>query len=525
MTQVINPNLIIDGTPHVIAATPAARSYFNGAVISRNEQIPIDTQTALVFTPSLVAGTTDDYSKNVGSYFGFNSDEAAYAKIYFKGFDKSTIKPAYLYFVRQADVAVSAWLRGGSLGNMTLTELQALSSTLTLTIDTETATTGNIDLSAATSFSDAADIIDTALNTAFTAAVACTYDSLLKSFVITSGNTGGTSIVSFAVSDGISEGLKLTSANGAIRSFGYDAEDITAPLDRLIDVALNWTCFTTIQDTTDEERLMLAQWADGKKDYRYICWDNNADLVAGGEITFAVLLNGIKDANGIYTTEPTYTLKYTTIVYDSATIAMALMGFCAAINTDPLRGGKWVNLAFLTQTGLLPSVYSTADAEQLISKGVSFYGNFATAQSNHACFYNGKESGVFLWLQDSLADKKIRADIAEAFFNFAQTRQNLPFNPETYQAMTAFMDANVFQNALAIGMINANVDIDDGQKLQINDHFGNQNAAQNVFDRGFFFKVVPATSVERAERKATALYAYTTGGSIHTLKVDSYLVQ
>jgi len=49
--------------------------------------------------------------------------------------------------------------------------------------------------------------------------------------------------------------------------------------------------------------------------------------------------------------------------------------------------------------------------------------------------------------------------------------------------------------------------------------------AQNVFDRGFFFKVIPATSAERAQRKATALYAYTTGGSIQTLKIDSYLVQ
>jgi len=514
MTQVINSNLIVDSTPHVIAATPSTRSYFNGAVISLNERVPIDTQTALVFTSAAA----------VGDYFGLDSDEYTYAQVYFKGFDKSTIKPSYLYFTRQADVDVSAWLRGGSLGTMTLVQLQALSGTLTLTIDDETATTASIDLAAATSFSDAADIIDTALNTAFTALVTCTYDSLLGAFVITSGTTGATSIVSFATGT-LSSGLKLNSAN-AIKSYGYAAEVISAPLDRLIDVALNWTCFTTIQATVDDERLTLANWANGKKDYRYICWSGNPAMIADGDTTsFAVLMNGIKDADGNYTTEPVYTLKYTAIVYDSITVAMALMGFCASINVDPLRNGKWVNLAFLTQTGLLPTVYGTTEAEYLISKGVSFYGNFATAQNNHPCFWNGKESGEFLWLQDSLADKKIRADIAEAFITFAQARQNLPFNPETYQSMTAYMDSAVFQPALAIGMINANVVIDDGQKLLINDHFDNQNAAQNVFNRGFYFKVNPSNSTQRAQRKATALYAYTTGGSIQTLTIDSYLVQ
>lgn len=516
MTQVINSRLIVDSTPHVIAATPALRAYFNGAVISRNERIPINPQTALAFTSALA----------VSNYFGLDSEEYNNALVYFKGFDKSTVKPSYLYFIRQADVAAAAWLRGGSLENMTLAQLQDLSGTLTLTVDAETKTTASIDLSGATSFSNAATLIDTALNTAFTATVGCTYDSLLSAFVIESGTTGVSSIVSFATGT-LSASIKLTSTTGAVQSIGVDAEIITKPLDRLIDVALNWTLFTAvIDDLTDAERLTLAQWADSSKDYRYICWDDNADLVGAGDTTsFAVLMNGVKDDNGNYIVEPTYSLKYTAIVYSSIEMAMALMGFCAAINIDPLRNGKWVNLAFLTQTGLLPSVYNTTYAENLISKGVSFYGNFATAANNHPCFWNGKETGVFLWLQDSLADKKIRADIAEAFINFAQSRQNLPFNPETYQALAAYMDANVFQSAVQIGMINKGVELDEGQKLQLIDHFDNQYAAQNVFDRGFFFTAISASSLDRADRNLPALYAYTTGGSVQTFKPDSYLVQ
>lgn len=515
MTQVINSNLIVDSTPYVIAATPAARAFFNGAVISRNERIPIDPQTALVFTSAAA----------VGAYFGLDSDEYAYSQVYFKGFDKSTIKPSYLYFVRQANVAASAWLRGGSLSGMTLTQLQALSGTLTLTVDAETATTASIDLSGATSFSNAATIIDTALNAAFTATVACTYDSLLSAFVIESGTTGATSIVSFATGT-LADNLKLRAVDGAIKSYGYAAETIEKPLVRLIDIALNWTTFTTIITTTDAERLTLAQWADASKDYRYICWDSDTDQVATNDTTsFALKMNGIKDANGNYTTEPVYNLKYTAIVYNSIEVAMLLMGFCAAINTDPLRNGKWVNLAFLTQTGFTPTVYNTSEAEILISKGVSFYGNFATANNNHPCFWNGKESGMFLWLQDSLASKKIRSDKAEAFINFMQTRQNAPFTPETYQALTAYIDANVFEPAVAIGMINKNVVLDDTQKQRIIDVFDNQNAPQNVFDRGYFYYVIPGNSTDRNNRKIRDLDAYTTGGSIQTNQNDSYLVQ
>lgn len=101
---------------------------------------------------------------DVASYFGAGSTEASLSTIYFNGFDNSHKKPGSLLFAQYNPGAVDAYLRGGNVSGLSLAQLQAINGTLAITVDGYPRSAAALNLSAATSFSSAAGIIQTALN-------------------------------------------------------------------------------------------------------------------------------------------------------------------------------------------------------------------------------------------------------------------------------------------------------------------------------------------------------------------------
>lgn len=124
-----------------------------GLILTSSTRIPIGT----------VPSFGDQAS--VAAYFGDSSDEAAAATIYFLGFDNSDVKPNALLMAQYNDARVSAWIRGAP-NTLTLAEINLITTgQLTINVDGfDYITPGTIDLSAASSFSNAASLIETALS-------------------------------------------------------------------------------------------------------------------------------------------------------------------------------------------------------------------------------------------------------------------------------------------------------------------------------------------------------------------------
>lgn len=118
-----------------------------GTVLTDSGQVPIDTVQQFPDADS------------VSDYFGPSSKEAAVASVYFGGFEGSNIKPGAINFTQYNPDAVAAYLRGGDVSGLSLDELNALSGSLTVLLDGYTHTAASIDLSSATSFSNAATLI------------------------------------------------------------------------------------------------------------------------------------------------------------------------------------------------------------------------------------------------------------------------------------------------------------------------------------------------------------------------------
>lgn len=103
--------------------------------------------------------------EDVQDWFGPTSIEAALAGVYFNGYDGAVTLPGTLYFAQYNASAVAAYLRSGSFAGVALTTLQALSGTVIVSVDGETVTSANINLAGATSFSNAATLIQAGLRT------------------------------------------------------------------------------------------------------------------------------------------------------------------------------------------------------------------------------------------------------------------------------------------------------------------------------------------------------------------------
>lgn len=142
---------IVAVNPSVLSAGGSALDVI-GLMLTNSTRAPIGTVQSF---PTAAA---------VQLYFGAGSTEATLAANYFSGFDNAQKLPGALLFAQYNQSAVAAYIRGGDISAYTLAQLQAISGTLTVIMDGDTRTAGSLNLSAATSFSSGAAIIQTALN-------------------------------------------------------------------------------------------------------------------------------------------------------------------------------------------------------------------------------------------------------------------------------------------------------------------------------------------------------------------------
>ncbi len=153
MTNSIPASQLVNVLPSVLSAGGNPLS-LNAVMLTDSTRVPIGTVQAFA--------TADD----VGAFFGLSSIEATLAAIYFNGFDRAASLPSTLYFSQYNTAAVGAYLRSGSFAGVTLAELNALSGLLTIVINGVSVTSANINLAGATSFSNAAALVEAGLQTA-----------------------------------------------------------------------------------------------------------------------------------------------------------------------------------------------------------------------------------------------------------------------------------------------------------------------------------------------------------------------
>jgi hypothetical protein len=462
---------------------------------------------------------------DVGAYFGLGSTEYALATIYFNGFDNSHIKPSKLYLTQYPTAAVAPYLRGASLSGMTLAQLKALAAgVITVSFDGTPNVSASIDLSAATSFSDAATIIEAA----FTAPpFAVTYDSTAAAFVFTGTTAGAAHTVSFASTAALATSLKLTQAAGAVVSQGADAATPGAFMDGVVANTTDWATFMTAFDPDEvgvnANKLAFAAWASAQNArYGYVCWDVDTSPATTVPATTSLGYLIGKNVNNYSGTCLLAGDGKTGSAAASASYAAFVCGSAASIDFTQLNGR--ITFAFKSQAGLQATCTDASSAQNLIANGYNFYGAYATANDEFVWLYNGSVSGKFLWLDSFINQIWLNNQLQLAIMVLFQNTPSIPYNKQGYRLIEAAC-LDPIQQGLNFGAFRTGVTLSQAQIAEVNNAAG-VDIATTLNEQGWYLQVLDADPQVRAARGSPPInFWYMDGQAVQKIVLASINVQ
>jgi Protein of unknown function (DUF3383) len=499
-------------TPSVLSAGGSALDLI-GLFLTQNTQIPIGSVLAF-------SSATD-----VSTYFGPSSAEYTYAAIYFSGFDNSNVKPGKLRFAQYNLASVSAYLRGGNISSMTLTALKALTGVLTITVDGTAKTSSTITLTAATSFSSAASIIQAAFTTP---GFVVTYDTVSGGFVFTDSSTGTISTMTIATGS-LAAGLLLTTATGAVVSQGAAAQtSLTAAayMNAVVAQTTDWVSFATLFDpdggTGNTFKQAFSAWTNSTNNrYLYAAWDT--DITPTQSVPASTSLGYILQQSNS---------SGTAVIYGAdPTLAAFLCGAIASIDFSQTAGRT--TLAFKAQSGLTANVTNQTVAANLggdpqsngsFGNGYNFYGAYATANETFTFFNRGTVTGPYKWIDSYVNQIWMNNQFQLDEMLLLTQVKSIPYNSIGRALIEAALQDTI-TSAVNFGAIQPGVNLSSLQIAEVNQAAG--VTIDNILStRGWYLQIKQSTAQVRSNRATPpCTFWYMDGGSVQALNLASVELQ
>lgn len=444
---------------------------------------------------------------DVSAYFGPSSDEAAKATVYFNGYVNAFIRPAFVLFSGYASAARAAFLRGGRLA-LTLTQLQALTGTLTINFAGAPLTSSTINLASASSFSNAATIIQAAFTTPpFTV----TYDSIAGAFLFTSTATGATQTIVPATGS-LATGLALTTATGAVLSQGVAVDTPGAAMTAIAGSTQDFVSFTTLFAPSDADTLAFATWnGDQGNRFLYVPWLSPNVATTNSDTTSPAVLARNAGLSG------------TAFVWSpAASVSAGVMGYVASIDFNRPNGRTVA--AFRRFPGLTADVTNETIGNNLLLNGYNFYGSYATANDEFTWLYNGQVSGDFAFIDSYIDQIWLNNQFQLSLMSLLANVGQIPYNDDGYETLQAGIMSDV-SNAVDFGAIRAGVTLTDAQKVIVNGLAG-VDISDILFTRGWYLSILdPGGPVRAARGSPVCTFIYADGQSVQKITLSSLMVQ
>lgn len=491
-------------TPRVLAGT-GQDLVFNGLLLTDNARCPAKGMLTF-YSPA-----------DIADYFGETSAEYKAARVYFNGFNNSLTKPQSIFFYRANTTAAAGFFRGGKAP--ALTAITAVTEgTFEGSIGTHSLSLTAIDLSSATSYSDAAGLLQTVIRaeagsgeTALSAATVA-FDSISGAFTITAGDaaTG----VNVEVTGGtVAEALGFMNA-GATSSPGADAQTWAGVLNDVARQSQNWATFTTVTEVTSyDDAKAIADWTGDQfstgSQFLYVYW-TTADAVktAGDTASVAAQLREA-DVQGVCA------------VYGTVEYAAFIMGSAASIAWD--SPNSTITFAFKAQSGLDANVTVQADANNLSAGRINFMGNYATRNDNFILLQPGAMFGNFRWIDTYLNSTWLNSALQTQIMAGLETTPRVPYNEDGYTFIRSWVQ-DVADRAVNNGVIDLGVNLSATQKSELQREAG-QDISVELYNSGYFLQIVDASAATRQARTSPACnFWYTYGGSVHKINLPSTAV-
>lgn len=568
------------------ASIPAARlaQVIPGVLSAGGNPLALNS-VYLTSDPSIPYGAALAFASavDVSDWFGPSAPETILANVYFAGFINCTVLPGTLYFTQFNTAPIGAYLRGGSVAGMTLTQLQALSGTLAVTINGVLNTSAAINLSGATSFTNAATLIQAGLQSATAifsgtasqatsvVTIATTVSGSLAVGDVLSGSgvsgpatiislgtytvLAGTGTVNVSTSATVSLG---TATVAGVGTCVYDAlreafviDSPTTGVNSTISFATAGTLANGLNLTsvlgavTSQGAIantpagVMAQVVAATQNWATFLTvaeqslSNKEAFAAWVQTTNKRYLYVAQDSDQSPTTSPNATGSFGNIVnaaqddgvmpvYDisgTGVIAAFQTAIAASINFNQ-RNGR-TTAAFRGQAGLVAQVTNETVYDNLVANGYNCYAAFATANQQFTQNQPGQISGEFRWFDTYIDQIYLNSQFQLALMKLLASVPAVPYVTRGYNLIrSALLDP--INQGLNFGSIVSGVQLSASQSAQLNNATGDTGATATIQNTGWYLQILDPGAIVRGGRGTPTInFYYSDGGSVQQISMAS----
>lgn len=355
----------VDITSGLGAATAAAQRDLIGRFISSSNLIP--TGSVQEFTSSIA----------VANYFGSDTDEARIAAFYFSYVSQSLTSPNRISYARWADADTAPTVIG-AVSSTTLAQFQAVTAgSIEITLGSTTQIVSAIDLSSASSLTDVASTMQTAIRASvvdnqFDSATVV-FDAVNQWFTLTGGvaEVAAVAVTAGSLADLLGWGATARFSPGVL------TQTITEVLNSSTQVSNNFGSFAFIDTLTVSQATEAATWNDGNN-LLYI-FSTPVTVTDAGALSTAIIGLG---GTGM-TLDPEVTNQYPEV--------LPMAAFAA---TNYTRSAAVINFMFIQSGSLTPSVTDDTAADLYDGLRINFYGRTQVAGQNLSFYQRGVLTGT-----------------------------------------------------------------------------------------------------------------------------------
>lgn len=456
-----------------------------------------------------------------GAYFGQSIAEYTQLQKYFGFLSKSGNAPEKVVVARWYNADTAAFVKGAKVTASVATIAEVTAGSLKVSLDGTAKDVTGIDFSSATSYSDVATILQTALQTDF-AGSTVVYNSITGGFIVTSATTGvdsATGGISAAASGTDVSGM-LGLASGEL-SQGVDAETFADFCDRIYHANTAGYSITTLASLTTDEITAAVAWLQtttGGQTY-----DTAVRLVFDlTDLTTAKALSSSLEALG-YTG---YVLCYDP---HGEYVNILDCAICATIDYEVANGA--INFNFQPATGYtavtsLGSVVdyqngqtNTALMAELEDACLSTVYSVGFG-SQEATYYGfGLMAGSFGSEDIQVNESALEQAIQVSIVNGMTSLNKIPLRGADASLLVGSLLTAPLEQFKTNGVIANGGTLTDLERASIAQATGDANAADTMARTGYYFKVFDLTEADIAARRVRVLICYLASGVVNRVRI------
>lgn len=456
-----------------------------------------------------------DNATDVATYFGTASSEYLRAVFYFGFISKLITAPKKISFSRFSDVAAAAQIFGKKSTYAVSQFTGVTTGSFKLTLGTYTGDLLNLNFSTATTLSNIATVLQTAIRavsaggTAWTTATV-TYNATAQRFELLGGLVGACPVAVADAASGTAVKTMLGWDATGIFSPGVAAQEPMVAFMDSVEVSDNFGSFAFIPTLTQAQVVAVATQNDSYN-VKFMYLEGVAEADATSYYAALVGLSGVALTHAPLATE-----------YPELLPAAILA------STAYSRRNSVQNYMY-QQATLTPSVATNALANTLDNARINYYGRTQTAGQYLDFYQRGVMMGLAtdpvdintycneMWFKDAVG-----AAIMSLFLSMARVSAN-----STGRGQLLGVIQSVIEQANYNGTISVGKPLTTVQKLYITNLTGDVNAWQQVYNIGYWIDCNLESFVtqdSRTEWKAVYTLIYSKDDAIRKVEGSHVLI-